>query len=108
MINGQQVKLLRNAVLASAIEAGMQTKKGLIIPDDNVRERGIRPRWCKVYKIGPEVTDIEEGDWILVEHGRWSHGFSGFIEGENAVFRWIDHKDILLKSDTEPSDLTTI
>lgn len=108
MVKAVQIKLLRNAVLASAIEAGMQKKKGLIIPDDNVRERGIRPRWCKVFKVGPEVTDVKEGDWILVEHGRWSHGFEGFIEGETAVFRWVDHKDILLKTDKEPDDLTLV
>ena len=33
------------------------------------------PRWCRVLAKGHENNDdYEVGDWILVEHGRWTRG----------------------------------
>lgn len=49
---------------------------GIIMKSDNGKTHGIRPRWCQVYKIGPQQQDVKPGDWILVEHGRWSRGMS--------------------------------
>ena len=97
-----KLTLLRDAVLASEIEAGMQTIGSVIIPDDRMKERGIKPRWCKVFKVGPDVSDIDVGDWVLVDHGRWSHGIEAVIEGEDKTFRWVDYKDILGKQKEKP------
>jgi hypothetical protein len=47
-----------------------------------------------------------EGDWVCVAHGRWTRG----VEIEDAsgmkTIRKIDPDDILLVSDTSPSDDT--
>jgi co-chaperonin GroES (HSP10) len=98
-----KLSLLRDAILVSEIEAGMQTIGGVIIPDDRMKERGIKPRWCKVFKVGPDVIDVVKDDWVLVDHGRWSHGIEAIIEGEDKTFRWVDYKDILGKRTDAPN-----
>lgn len=60
-------------VIAYDIERGSQvTSGGIMLGDDNGKVIGIRPRWLRVYSVGEYVKDIRPGDWILVEHGRWS------------------------------------
>lgn len=66
------LKALRGKVLVNEIKKGERNINGIIIPDDDKKDTGIRPRWCKVYAVGEEVDTIEPGDWLLVEHGRWS------------------------------------
>lgn len=90
-----------NKVIATDIEYGEQmSRQGIIIPDDNGKERGIHPRWCKVYKVGEEVNDVKEGEWILVEHGRWSYKFvEKDDEGVDRDFWYIDHNCILAVDD---------
>lgn len=95
MMKINKVKLLRNNILVSEIEKGMQKVNGIIIPDDNMKDRGIKPRWCKVFAIGPKVYDIEVGMWILVDHGRWTRGFEAEISGETNMYRFVDFKDVL-------------
>ena len=51
------------------------TASGIILLGDDMEQRGIRPRWCRVIAKGPEQEDIEVGEWIYVEHGRWTRGF---------------------------------
>jgi co-chaperonin GroES (HSP10) len=85
-----------------------RTRMGLIIPGDDAKSAGIRPRWCQIYKFGPEYTgDLQIGDYILVSHGRWTRGIE--IEDEEGVktLRRVDPDDILLVSD-EPMDDETM
>ena len=45
------------------------------INSDDGKVHGIRPRWGKVFSKGPRnKDDYNEGDWILIEHGRWTRG----------------------------------
>jgi co-chaperonin GroES (HSP10) len=108
MIRANELKVLRNNIIVSEIEGGMQTIRGIIIPDDDMKERGIKPRWCKVHKVGPDVHDIEKDDWILVEHGRWTRGYEADLEGVQATFRWIDHKDVLGVQKEKPQNISTL
>ena len=71
-------------------------------------ERGIKPRWCKVFKVGPDVEHIEKDDWILVDHGRWTRGFEANLEGHVATFRWIDYKDIFGVQKEKPENISTL
>jgi hypothetical protein len=70
--------------------------------NDNGKAGGIRPRWGQVYAVGPEQTEIRVGQWICVAHGRWTRGVEIEDESGEHTIRRIDHKDILLVSDTEP------
>lgn len=89
------------------METGMQYKNGIIIPDDNMEERGIHPRWCKVFAVGPDVTDINVNNWILVDHGRWTRAFDANVGGTIAKYRWVDYKDVLLVQDEKPESIVT-
>lgn len=80
---------------------------GIIVPDDDMKSAGIRPRWAQVYQVGPEVEDVKVGQYIMIAHGRWSRGQTiEDAEGEK-VIRKVDPKDILLVSD-EPIDDKTM
>ena len=49
--------------------------------------------------------DYKEGDWILVEHGRWSRGFS-FADknGNEKVLRIVEAKSVMLTGNYKPKD----
>ena len=82
------------------------TKAGIYIPSDNGKVQGIRPRWGKVFAVGPDQGDIKVGEYICVAHGRWTRGIK--IEdsaGEHEIRR-VDNADILMVSDEPVSDDT--
>lgn len=69
------VRAIRDQVLVDIFDQGEQTTKaGLIIPDDDFTERGVRPRQATVLALGPNAIDqgIELGDTVLIDHGDWS------------------------------------
>ena len=88
-------------VIVNDIEtAGERTINGVIIPGEDANVRGIRPRWARVHAVGPEQDDVKAGQWILVEHARWTRGVrldDGF------TYRKVDPKAILLVSDDQPT-----
>jgi len=78
------------------------TKSGLIIKTDDGTTRGIYPRWGKVYDKGPRnIDDYNVGDWILVEHGRWTRG----VELDDITIRMVEAESILAYSETKPDDV---
>ena len=98
------LKPIGNRVLVSDMYFGEQkTKSGLILRSDDGTTRGIYPRWGKVYAKGPDNDDdYNVGDWVLVEHGRWTRGVE--IENENGKFelRMVEAESILAFSDVKP------
>jgi co-chaperonin GroES (HSP10) len=107
----EKIVALQDAVLVSDMEFDTRiTQSGLILPNDNGTSLGIRPRWGRVYAIGPKQTSVKIGQWIMVAHGRWTRGIDiedGELEHKRTI-RKIDPKDILLVSDSEarPQDDT--
>lgn len=82
------------------------TSGGIIVPNDDMKSSGIRPRWAKVYSVGPEQKDIKVGQYILVSHGRWTRGIKiEDTEGEKTI-RKVDINDVLLVSDEPVKDET--
>jgi hypothetical protein len=79
---------------------------GVILLGDDGRADGIRPRWGKVYAIGPNQKDVQEGQYVLVSHGRWTRGIDIEDETGKKSIRRIDPKDILLISDEPRIDDT--
>lgn len=74
------------------------TEGGIVIPGDDKKAEGIRPRWAEVYAIGPKQTDVKIGQYVLVAHGRWTRGVSINIDNEEFTIRRVDNNDILLVS----------
>lgn len=82
------------------------TGSGIVLVSDDAKSSGIRPRWAQVYAVGPEQCDITVGQWILVEHGRWTRGFHIQDDTGTHTVRRVDVKDIMLVSDTPVQDDT--
>ena len=79
---------------------------GIYIPSDDGKDSGIKPRWGRVYAIGKDQQDVKVGEWILMEHGRWTRGILiEDTEGEKTIRR-IDDADILMVSDEPMQDET--
>ena len=81
---------------------------GIMLLNDDGKTSGIRPRWAKVYAVGPEQTEIQVGQWIFVEHGRWSRGIEVEVNDEQLTLRRVDPKSIIFVSDEEPNEDDTI
>jgi co-chaperonin GroES (HSP10) len=98
------VNPLSDHVLVINMEKGdTLTKGGLIITDDNGTNRGIRPRWAEVYKVGKNVGYCKPGDWILLEHGRWTFGVNiDLTDGSKLYIQRADTAAILLVTDECP------
>jgi len=82
------------------------TNSGIVLLSDNGKSSGIRPRWGKVYAVGPDQQDVQVGEWVCVAHGRWTRGIDIEDETGKHTLRRVDPKDILITSDEQPDDLT--
>lgn len=102
-VNRETFRALRDDVIVE--EMAFKERKlqsGIILLDDDGKGHGIRPRWGKVFAIGPNQKDVTQGQWIMVEHGRWTRGVKIADGNEETVIRKVDNKDILLVSDDDP------
>lgn len=78
---------------------------GIFILGDNGTQEGLRPRWGLIYAVGPDQKQVNPGQWILVEHGRWTRGID-FVDtesGDKRTLRKIDPDSILMVSDEDPT-----
>ena len=100
-----KIKALRDNVLICDMEFGeRKTQAGIVLRSDDGKSHGIRARWGKVYAVGPEQKDVKEGQWILIEHGRWTRKIKiRDSEGEKEIQK-VDTKCILMVSDEKPKD----
>jgi hypothetical protein len=105
----EKLKALRDNILVCDMEfTGRQLSSGIILMSDNGKSEGIRPRWGRVYEIGPEQQDVTVGQWICVAHGRWTRGLEIEDNQGPKTIRKIDPKDILLVSDEHPGSDDTM
>lgn len=101
------LKPIGNRVLVTNMHFGEQrTRGGLIISNDDGQTRGIYPRWGQVHAKGPENKDSYNiGDWVLIEHGRWTRSIKiDEGDGEQEI-RMVEAESILAVSDEKPNDV---
>jgi co-chaperonin GroES (HSP10) len=104
-----EIRPLRDSVIVTEMDfSGRQLASGVILLGDDGKTDGIRPRWARVYAIGPEQRDVSVGQWVLIEHGRWSRGLRIVKDGEEIVIRRADPNAIIFATDTQPDDINTI
>ncbi len=104
-----EIKPLHDSVIVTEMDfSGRQLASGVILLGDDGKTDGIRPRWARVYAIGPEQRDISVGQWVLVEHGRWSRGLKIVKDGEEIIIRRADPNAIIFVSDDEPKNIDTL
>jgi co-chaperonin GroES (HSP10) len=88
---------IRNHVLVTDIDTeDEKIINGVIILSETGNDRGIKPRQAFVAAVGPDQEDIKAGDWVLVEHGRWTRGVK---LSDGKVYRKVDPDCILIVSD---------
>jgi hypothetical protein len=103
-VRREQIKAIRDHVLVHEMAFDTRiTQFGIILPNDNGTSLGIRPRWGKVYAVGPEQNNVRVGQWIMVAHGRWTRGLQLEDETGELTIRKIDPKDILMVTDSAES-----
>ena len=62
----------------------------------NFDEGTQQPQWGIVTSVGPDATDIELGDRVLIEALKWSHG----IEVDGKTFWRTDETQVMAIDDT--------
>lgn len=106
-IKCKSIKALHDTIIVSDMKFEERISTGgIVLVNDDMKNSGIRPRWGKIYALGPDVKDLQVGQYIMVSHGRWTRGIK--IEDENGevVVRKVDPKDVLLVSDEPVHDAT--
>lgn len=102
-----KVRALSKDVLVIDMDMGeMKTSSGIVIQSDDGKAHGVKPRWAKVYKIGTEVDlDLKVGQWVLIEHGRWTRKMT--IDDGDGVkeFQKVEVKSIMAVADEKPNDM---
>lgn len=102
-----KVKPLRDRVFVTDMEFGMErTTTGIFIPGADGKTQGIMPRWGRVWAVGDDQKDISVGEWVLVEHGRWTRTIE--IENDDGTVsevRMVDNEAIMIRSEEKPSDV---
>jgi len=100
------IRPLKDKVFVSDMNFDAQiTAGGLYIPSSDGKAEGITPRWGKVYAIGPEQTEVKVGDWVMIEHGRWTRGVDVAVtEDTHFTVRMIDADAIMLVSEEKPQE----
>jgi len=101
-MESKKLTACKGKVLVTNLDSGEQkTAAGIIIGDDDGKLRGVRSRWAEVYSVGEDITDIQVGEWILIEHGRWSRTI--YIEG--TALNLVDYpKSVLCAAPEKPKN----
>lgn len=93
------IKAYKGKVIVTSIEKGeRKTSAGIVLGNDDGKSEGIRTRWAKVYSVGEGVIGIEPGNWIALNHGRWTRG----INHEGETLYMIDYPSgVIAVSDSD-------
>lgn len=104
-INGDLSPLPSDILVTDMEQGDRLTSSGLYLLDDTTATtENIKPRWCKIYKVGSDVLDLKADQWILVEHGRWSYGVTFNVNGNEHYIQKVDPNGILMVSNEYPGE----
>lgn len=95
---------LKDKVIVTDMNFGEgRTRSGIVLTSDDGKSSGLHPRWCRVLFVGEDQKDIKVGQWLLMQHGRWTRGIKYETEsGEEITIHMIDLEGVLLVSDEKP------
>lgn len=102
-----KIRALSDSILGTDADFGDQvTAGGIIIQDNSKKSQGITPRWFKVISVGNNIDWVTSGQWVLVQHGRWSDGIQLDSRDTQSDKVWkLDPNGCLMVSDTKPDTL---
>jgi len=99
-----KIRPLRDVVFIQGMEFDTQkTAAGLVLLKDDGKVTGIRPRWGQVWAVGPDQKEIHVGEWVLIEHGRWTRTVEVEQDDGNVLeVRMVDNNAIMAVSESVP------
>jgi co-chaperonin GroES (HSP10) len=98
---------LGNKVFVNNMNFGEQTTAGgIVLMSDDSKDHGIHPRWAQVWAVGKDhAEEFGVGDWILIEHGRWTRGIPyEYEDGTETTIRMVENKSIIMWDTEQPKD----
>lgn len=100
-----RVRPLSKDVLVINMDMGeMKTTSGIVIQSDDGKAHGVKPRWAQVYKVGRDCeVDVKEGQWILIEHGRWTRKIKINDGAGEKEFQKVEVESIMMVTDEKPA-----
>ena len=101
----RSLRAIRDHILVEEMNFGEQvTAAGIVLRSDDGKSEGVKPRWCKVYAVGHEQDEVKVGEWLFIEHGRWTRGVDiETDDGQKLTIRRVDKTGILCVSDEKPT-----
>jgi hypothetical protein len=100
-----KVRAIKDHVIVKNMDFGqMVSTGGIVIQSDNAKLHGVKPRWAEIYKVGPEQQDYTVGQWILIEHGRWTRKFLIDDGEDEKEIQRVYISAILDTADNRPND----
>jgi co-chaperonin GroES (HSP10) len=101
-----KLKPLHDKVFVTDMNFGeSKTKSGIVLTSDDGKSSGLHPRWGRIIFIGEDQKDVKPGQWILIQHGRWTRAISYETDsGEEIKIHMVDNEGILLVSDEKPEE----
>ena len=86
------------------------TQAGIIIKKTIGKTEGITPRWFEVFDVGPDIDWLKPGQWVYVEYGRWTEGFTApddRLEEGQKIWK-VEGKACMITADEKPADTLNI
>jgi co-chaperonin GroES (HSP10) len=101
-----KVRPLSKDLLVINMDMGEQTTKGgIVVLSDDGKAHGVKPRWAQVYKVGNSCEiDVKEGQWVLIEHGRWTRKIKIDDGDGEKEFQKVEVKSVIAVVDQRPND----
>ncbi len=100
-----KIRPIQKHILVRDMNFGEQkTLGGIILRSDDGKSEGVKPRWARVFAIGPDQSDVKVGEWILIEHGRWTRGITVEDDDGSEFTIWrVDPEGIMMSADQKPA-----
>jgi len=98
---------LGDKVFVNNMNFGEQvTAGGIVLMSDDSKDHGIHARWAQVWAVGKDhAEEFAVGDWILIEHGRWTRGIPyEYEDGTETTIRMVENKSIIMWDTEQPKD----
>lgn len=91
------VRPIGNRIIVDIFDQGeIKLNSGIIVSNDDFKDRGIRPRRATVLAIGKDVHDVSVGDVVLISHADWSRKFKSPCDDGTVMWTWMTDEDKIL------------
>lgn len=99
----QQLIAVKDHVIFQFVEKHLgnrfinEAHSGLLISSEDTYQTNL-PRWGRATHVGPDVTDVQPGDYIMIEPGKWTTGFR--VNDEKF---WKTDESVIMATSDSPS-----